>query len=290
MWPAALSLWSRYYCWLQTPYDRIKRPLCCSRWWTCFWYSFLHVSHSLQRDVRANQNRRVYHLRRSGLKRLLCPAPPLWSFEQSASCKSNRMHPFFSPQNRFFNVRLGIEGSEQRRSRSWFALSPPLIVLCFSSGNQCFELRNKGFFLMEWWWRPGTIWWALQRSHHFRDEEQHNVNIAFFWQQVVLKEAGKRLCSNLAYVRACEPRSRCPSWLMFLIRWMFSGAQSALWNPSGFLPTLHRPPPTTKKYVFLIDWIWGNRRTHHHRCSFLEAQSSQMAPPVGHVSLLPFPV
>lgn len=68
------------------------------------------------------------------------------NLEFSAICElqiQSNAPPFSLPRTWFFDVRFVIEGKGRRRHRSWFALS--LIVLCFSSGNQCFsssEIRD----------------------------------------------------------------------------------------------------------------------------------------------------
>lgn len=68
------------------------------------------------------------------------------NLEFSAICElqiQSNAPPFSLPRTWFFDVRFVIEGKGRRRRRSWFALS--LIVLCFSSGNQCFsssEIRD----------------------------------------------------------------------------------------------------------------------------------------------------
>lgn len=93
----------------------------CSGWWTCFWFGFLHISQSLQTDVRAKQNRCVYHFKRSDLKRFHCLAAWIWSFTVICLLPSNRIH-FLSPREQDFEMCEGWCRTSQtvragRRSR-----------------------------------------------------------------------------------------------------------------------------------------------------------------------------
>lgn len=140
--------------------------------------------------------------------------------QQSASCKSNRIHSFF-PQNvgaeRVKRFLLdGGAGRQVASAEEWrFALSLPLFVLCFSSGNLCSELGNKESLsdrTLVWARNYLMVLMVFTLQSHVGDEEQHKVNICF-GNKCSLKEQvlGKSLCCNIAEVGSCERWSRHPS-------------------------------------------------------------------------------
>lgn len=130
----------------ETLFDWTRRPLRCSRWWTCFWFTFLHISQSLQMDIRAKQSRCSVKMHQNGhLQSSACcdpikcisHLPPVQDFRmRDSSSKLGAEQVWWFVLGR---AALHLTSTEEW----WFVYTSLLLFVLFSA---VFELRNKRFF------------------------------------------------------------------------------------------------------------------------------------------------